>query len=89
MKRSRLFTSKFGQNAEYDVSLGAMRRRLASGAGAIVLGLVAIVFAQMGDLAQHLFLQFDRRWPYAALVTTPLLFAGVVYVTNMWCTGAK
>ena len=89
MKRSRLFTSKFGQNAEYDVSLGAMRRRLASGAGSIVLGLVAIVFAQMGDLAQHLFLQFDRRWPYAALVTTPLLFAGVVYVTNMWCTGAK
>ena len=89
MKLGRLFKQKLGPNAEYDVSLDAMRRRLATGIGAVLLGLVAILFAQMGDLAQLLFLQFDKRWPYASLVATPLMFAGVVYFTNLWCGEAK
>lgn len=59
----------------------AVHSRLAAVAGAIALGLVAIVFARMGDVAQKLFLHVLSISPYAPLVITPLVFAAVVHVT--------
>ncbi|MEP6866924.1 MAG: chloride channel protein [Novosphingobium sp.] len=70
-------------------SLTDTRRRLATGLAAVMIGVIAFAFAKLGDLAQHLFLFFDKRWPYAALAATPAVFAGVVYLTNRWCVEAR
>ncbi|MCB2079790.1 MAG: chloride channel protein [Novosphingobium sp.] len=87
LKFARYFRSR---NADaYGESLYAVRRRLATGTGAVLLGLVAIAFAWLGDQAQHLFLAIEKRSPYAPLVLTPVLFAGVVFVTNRWCSEAR
>lgn len=70
-------------------ALGVFRRRMATGIGAVLLGLAAIAFAKMGDLAQSLFLGFEHRWPYAPLLLTPALFAAVVYATTRWIPEAR
>ena len=70
-------------------SLADTRRRLATAAGAIVLGLAAILFAKLGDLCQHLFHLFDQHWPNLALIGTPLGFVAVVYITNRWIPAAR
>ncbi len=63
-------------------ALPALRRRLATGVGAVVLGLAALAFARAGDLAHQLFARLDAAAPYAPLVLTPALFAFVVWVTR-------
>ncbi|WP_340317369.1 chloride channel protein [Rhizorhabdus argentea] len=70
-------------------TLDVFRRRVATGLGAILLGLTAIAFAKLGDLAQHIFAGFDARFPYAALAVTPLTFAAVVYITKRWAPDAR
>ncbi|RIV77215.1 chloride channel protein [Pelagerythrobacter aerophilus] len=40
-------------------------------------------------MAQHAFRVLQERWPLAPLVITPAFFAGVIYVTNTWYSGAK
>jgi H+/Cl- antiporter ClcA len=61
-----------------------LRRRIASGLGAVTLGLTALAFAKLGDLAQHVFLRFVAALPYLPLVVTPLLFGIVMYITKRW-----
>ena len=56
--------------------------RLAAAIGAVALGLAAIAFARMGEVAQKLFLHLVAISPYAPFIVTPLVFAGVVYVTR-------
>lgn len=58
------------------------QRRIATAVGAVTLGLVALAFAAISDRAQHLFTALVARWPYAPLLTTPLIFAGVVALTR-------
>lgn len=70
-------------------ALAVIRRRMATGIGAVLLGLFAIAFAKMGDFAQRLFLHWDSLWPYGALLGTPAVFAGVVYVTNRFAPEAR
>ena len=70
-------------------ALSVFRRRIATGAGAVLLGLLAIAFAKLGDLAQHLFHQFSTAWPYGALLLTPAIFAGTVYLTKRWASEAR
>ncbi|WCT74787.1 chloride channel protein [Sphingomonas naphthae] len=70
-------------------ALTIARRRIATGAGAVLLALVAIGFAKAGDLAQHLFLQFDARWPLAALLLTPFVFAAVTWATRRFVPEAR
>jgi H+/Cl- antiporter ClcA len=60
-------------------ALPVFNRRLATGAGAVLLGLAALAFAKLGDLAQARFLAIEAAWPWAALILTPLVFAGVVH----------
>eukprot|EP01037_Dinobryon_pediforme_P020600 gene20600-21271_t len=62
--------------------LGRLRRRLATGIGAVLLGLVALLFAGASDRAQAAFGGFVARFPYAPLALTPALFALVVWVTR-------
>jgi H+/Cl- antiporter ClcA len=89
MKLSRLLKMRVLTLRRSGVSLADTRRRLATALGAIVIGLVAFAFAKLGDLAQHLFLQFDKHSPYLALAAVPAMFAGVVYLTNRWCGEAR
>jgi H+/Cl- antiporter ClcA len=70
-------------------ALSVFRRRIATGIGAVLLGLFAIAFAKMGDLAQRIFLQVDNLWPYGALLMTPAVFAGVIYLTNRLAPEAR
>src|SRR3569623_674485 len=58
------------------------QRRIATAVGAVTLGLVALAFAAISDRAQHLFTALVARWPNAPLLTTPLIFAGVVALTR-------
>lgn len=70
-------------------ALDVLRRRVATGIGAVLLGLVAIGFAKLGDQAQHLFMRFSTAWPYAALLLTPTIFAATVYLTQRWAPMAR
>lgn len=64
------------------MQLGRLRRRLATGVGAVLLGLVALLFAGASDRAQAVFGGFVTRFPYAPIALTPALFALVVWVTR-------
>ena len=59
-----------------------LRRRVATGAGAVLLGIAALLFAAAGDRAQRAFADIIAAWPYAPLLLTPLVFAGVAAVTR-------
>jgi len=62
--------------------VAVVHNRLAAIIGAVALGLAAIIFARMGEVAQGLFLHLVAISPYAPFVVTPLMFAGVVHVTR-------
>jgi H+/Cl- antiporter ClcA len=70
-------------------ALSVFRRRIATGAGAILLGLLAIAFAKMGDIAQQVFRGFSTSSTYGALILTPVMFAGAVYFTRRWAPEAR
>ncbi len=74
---------------DFDTSFDMARRRAATIIGAISLGLVAILFAWMGDLAQKIFNQFQAQHPFAPLVLTPIVFAATVAITVRWAPAAK
>lgn len=65
------------------------RRRTATAIGAISLGLIAIVFAWMGDKAQEIFNEFQSQNPYVPLVLTPAVFVAIVWITNRWSPDAR
>lgn len=69
--------------------LNVLRRRVATGIGAVLLGLVALGFAKTGDWAQHLFARIVAAWPYAPLLLTPVIFAGVMFLTTRWVPDAR
>jgi len=64
-------------------------RRIASGIGAVALGLMALIFAKLGDVSQHMFLKLVAAWPYLPLILTPLLFGLVMYITQRWTPEAR
>ncbi|WP_404335432.1 chloride channel protein [Sphingomonas sp. MMS12-HWE2-04] len=70
-------------------SLAIFHRRLATGAGAVLLGLAALAFAWLGDRAQELFLRLVAAYPYAPLALTPLTFAVMAYGTHRWAKEAR
>lgn len=58
------------------------RRRLATLAGALLIGLIAIVFAWAGDFAQTQFNKIQSAEPYSPLILTPVLFVIIAAVTS-------
>jgi H+/Cl- antiporter ClcA len=66
-----------------------VHNRIAAVAGAVALGLIAIAFARLGEAAQDIFLRLVKAAPYAPLAVTPLLFAGVVYLTHRFFPSAR
>ncbi len=73
----------------FDSSLDLARRRAATATGAILLGLIAIVFAWLGDKAQQVFSQFQAHNLYLTLALTPFGFAAVVWITNRLSPDAR
>lgn len=64
------------------------RRRLALIGGAVVVGLVALSFAHMADLAGEVFAHGVKRYPYAPLVATPMGFALILWLTRRYAPNA-
>lgn len=58
------------------------RTRLAILAGAIAIGVAATLFARAADAAGELFAGYARAWRWAPLLTTPLLFVALVWLTR-------
>jgi H+/Cl- antiporter ClcA len=81
-----LFDSRAGRTNQ---ALRRLRVRIATGGGAVLLGLAALAFARAGDAAQMLFARLDAVFPYAPLMFTPALFAGIVFVTMRWVPEAR
>ncbi len=58
------------------------RRRVAILAGAIAIGVTAVLFAQAADHAGELFARFARRWRWLPLLITPAGFALLAWLTR-------
>jgi H+/Cl- antiporter ClcA len=69
--------------------ISAFRTRFAAIAGAVLLSLVAIVFARCGEWAQQQFLHFYHVWPWAPVLVTPLLFTATAWATRRWFPDAR
>ena len=65
------------------------RTRLAILTGAVAIGLAATIFARAADAAAKVFGGYAARHPWAPLVTTPLLFAGLVWLTRRYVPLAR
>jgi len=66
-----------------------LRRRAATTAGAVTLGLTALCFAWFADQASKLFHVLYQQVPYAPLVITPLGLAGIVALTTRLAPAAR
>lgn len=58
------------------------RTRTAVLTGAILIGLVATLFAEAADWAGAAFGRYARAWPWLPLFTTPLTFMALVWLTR-------
>lgn len=87
VRRGRIWMRRVSRTAR--TPLTDMRRRAATGIGAILLGLVALAFASAGDLAQHWFSQIASRWTYAPLLMCPAIFAGVAWLCRKHAPEAR
>lgn len=65
------------------------RGRAAIGIGAVLLGLVALAFADLADRAQEAFERLVAAAPYAPLLLTPVCFGAIVWVTLRWVPAAR
>ncbi len=65
------------------------RRRIAVITGAVIIGVVAVLFAKASDEMGLIFEHYARRWPYAPLVTTPFGFMALVWITRRWVPLAR
>ncbi|WP_343525388.1 chloride channel protein [Sphingomonas sp.] len=65
------------------------RTRMAILIGAVAIGLAATLFAEAADLAGEMFGHFAARYHWAPLIVTPLLFAGLVWITRRFVPLAR
>jgi H+/Cl- antiporter ClcA len=65
------------------------RRRIAVITGAIAVGIVAVLFAQASDATGLIFDGYVRRQPWMPLVTTPLGFVALVWITRRYVPLAR
>lgn len=65
------------------------RRRIAILSGAVLIGLVALLFAALADRANELFLAIVKRGWWMPLVLTPAGFALFVWLTNRLAPEAR
>jgi H+/Cl- antiporter ClcA len=83
LRRARVMTRRHGPEAM------AWRRRIATLAGAILVGIVALLFADMADEANHIFIRIVARWWWAPLIVTPAGFMFVAWIALKFAPAAK
>lgn len=83
LPRARVLLRRHGPEAM------VWRRRIAILGGAILIGLVALLFARLADWAGSAFLAFVARWPWAPIVTTPAGFILLVWITRRFAPAAS
>ena len=57
--------------------------------GAILIGIVATLFAEAADWAGEVFSQFATTWQWVPMITTPLTFMGLVWLTRRYAPLAR
>jgi H+/Cl- antiporter ClcA len=65
------------------------RTRVALITGAIAIGIVATIFAQAADVAGGLFARYAKAWHWLPLLTTPLMFMVLVWLTRRFAPLAR
>jgi H+/Cl- antiporter ClcA len=65
------------------------RTRLAILIGAIAIGIVATLFAEGADAAGEIFARYAGRWHWLPLLTTPLVFMALVWLTRRYAPLAR
>lgn len=65
------------------------RRRAAMVGGAISIGLIALLFANLADRANHAFIALYREYPYVPLALTPIGFVVIVWITRRTAPDAR
>jgi H+/Cl- antiporter ClcA len=65
------------------------RKRAAIFTGAILLGLIALLFAHAADWANGVFLTLYRKWRWSPLILTPLGFMLLVWLTRRIAPDAR
>jgi H+/Cl- antiporter ClcA len=65
------------------------RRRVAVVAGAIAVGVVAVLFARAADFAGEVFARSVKAYPYAPALVTPLGFVALVWLTRRYAPAAR
>ena len=73
------FAAKIPQDL---VELDEWRRRLAMLTSAVLIGVLATLFARAADFAQRNFAAMTREEPYAPLLLTPFLFVAIAALTR-------
>jgi H+/Cl- antiporter ClcA len=65
------------------------RTRTAIIVGAILVGVVATLFAEAADWAGAVFSRFARNWHWLPIITTPLTFMALVSITHRYAPLAR
>lgn len=65
------------------------RQRIAVTTGAVAIGIVAVLFAELADATSALFDGFVRRQPWLPLLSTPLGFMALVWLTRRYVPLAR
>jgi H+/Cl- antiporter ClcA len=65
------------------------RRRIAVLTGAVAIGIVAVLFARASDATGLMFAAFARRWHWLPLLTTPIGFMALVWLTRRFAPLAR
>lgn len=65
------------------------RRRIAVLTGAIIVGIVATLFAEAADGATTVFSRYAAGYHWLPLLTTPLGFVALVWITRRWLPLAR
>lgn len=66
-----------------------IRRRLATLAGAVLIGLAALAFARLSDETQRLFATISGRAGWSMVLITPAGFAALVWLTRRYAPEAR
>jgi len=83
LRRLRIILRRHGPEAE------VWRHRIAIVGGAVLIGLIALLFAELADWANARFRELYANWWWAPLLITPLGFAVIVWLTNRFAPVAK
>ena len=74
---------------EHGPTAPVWRRRVAILGGAVMIGLVALVFAHLADWAGNRFVALAARWWWAPLILTPLGYAAIAGLTARFVPQAR